>query len=139
MRLYQLQERNMSQNKSVTSNIDKFTWGFEFEIASVLKDDVETNKFYKLIYEKYIKGKKEKFHKKATMLKADEIEPMTGFPIGGVCPFAPKDGVKVYLDESLKKHEFVYPACGSSNSAIKLTISELENIVQFDSWIDVTK
>lgn len=44
---------------------------------------------------------KEKFHKKATMLKADEVEPMTGFPIGGVCPFAPKDGVKVYLDESL--------------------------------------
>lgn len=69
---------------------------------------------------------KEKFHKKSTMLKADEVKPMTGFPIGGVCPFAPKDGVKVYLDESLKRFDKVYPACGSRNSAIELSIPELE-------------
>ena len=70
---------------------------------------------------------KEKFHKKATMLKADEVEPMTGFPIGGVCPFAPKDGVKVY------------PACGSRNSAIELTIPELEKYSQAVEWIDISK
>ena len=82
---------------------------------------------------------KEKFHKKATMLKGDEVEALTGFPIGGVCPFASKDGVKVYLDESLKRFEKVYPACGSRNSAIKLTIPELEKYPQAVEWIDISK
>ena len=75
---------------------------------------------------------KEFFHEKAHMIPREDLVEL-------VCPFGVNDGVTIYLDESLKKHEFVYPACGSSNSAIKLTISELENIVQFDSWIDVTK
>ena len=70
---------------------------------------------------------KEKFHKKATMLKGDEVEALTGFPIGGVCPFASKDGVKVY------------PACGSRNSAIELTIPELEKYSQAVEWIDISK
>ena len=70
---------------------------------------------------------KEKFHKKATMLKADEVEPMTGFPIGGVCPFAPKDGVKVY------------PACGSRNSAIELSIPELEKYSKAVEWVNIGK
>lgn len=82
---------------------------------------------------------KEKFHKKATMLKADEVEPMTGFPIGGVCPFAPKDGVKVYLDESLKRFDKVYPACGSRNSAIELSIPELEKYFKAVEWINIGK
>lgn len=82
---------------------------------------------------------KEKFHKKATMLKGDEVETLTGFPIGGVCPFASKDGVKVYLDESLKRFEKVYPACGSRNSAIELTIPELEKYSQAVEWIDISK
>lgn len=82
---------------------------------------------------------KEKFHKKATMLKGDEVEALTGFPIGGVCPFASKDGVKVYLDESLKRFEKVYPACGSRNSAIELTIPELEKYSQAVEWIDISK
>ena len=79
---------------------------------------------------------KEFFHEKAHMIPREDLVELVGH---GVCPFGVNDGVTIYLDESLKKHEFVYPACGSSNSAIKLTISELENIVQFNSWIDVTK
>jgi prolyl-tRNA editing enzyme YbaK/EbsC (Cys-tRNA(Pro) deacylase) len=82
---------------------------------------------------------KEKFHKKSTMLKGDEVETYTGFPIGGVCPFAPKDGVKVYLDISLKRFDTVYPACGSRNSAIKLTIPELEKYSKAIEWIDISK
>lgn len=82
---------------------------------------------------------KEKFHKKATMLKGDEVEAYTGFPIGGVCPFVAKDGVKVYLDESLKRFTTVYPACGSRNSAIELTIPELEKYSQAVEWIDISK
>ena len=82
---------------------------------------------------------KEVFHEKAHMIPREDLVELVGHETGGVCPFGVNDGVTIYLDESLKKHEFVYPACGSSNSAIKLTISELENIVQFNSWIDVTK
>ena len=73
------------------------------------------------------------------MLKGDEVETYTGFPIGGVCPFAPKDGVKVYLDISLKRFDIVYPACGSRNSAIKLTIPELEKYSKAIEWIDISK
>ena len=66
------------------------------------------------------------FGVKAKMLPAAEAEQLIGHAVGGVCPFAVNEGVKVFLDESLKRFEFVYPACGSSNSAIKLTIPELE-------------
>ncbi len=82
---------------------------------------------------------KEVFHKKPSMLKGDEVEAMTGFPIGGVCPFAAKDGVKVYLDESLKRFETVYPACGSRNSAIELSISELEKYSKSSGWVNISK
>lgn len=82
---------------------------------------------------------KERFHKKAAMLKADEVENFTGFPIGGVCPFAPKDGVEVYLDESLKRFSKVYPACGSRNSAIEMTIPELEKYSKSVDWVDIGK
>ena len=79
------------------------------------------------------------FHTKAKMLQFDEVEPMTGHRVGGVCPFAVNDGVKVYLDESLKRFETVFPACGSSNSAIELTIPELERYSGYIDWIDVCK
>ena len=82
---------------------------------------------------------KEKFHKKAVMLKGDEVENLTGFPIGGVCPFVPKDDVKVYLDKSLKRFDKVYPACGSRNSAIELTIPELEKYSKAVDWVDIGK
>lgn len=82
---------------------------------------------------------KAQFHTKAKMLSFDEVEALTGHAVGGVCPFGVKEGVKVYLDESLKRFEVVYPACGSSNSAVKLTLPELERASGCESWIDVCK
>ena len=82
---------------------------------------------------------KAQFNKKASMLKYDEVENLIGHAVGGVCPFAINEGVDVFLDESLKRFETVYPACGSSNSAIELTIEELEKYSNYISWIDVCK
>ena len=82
---------------------------------------------------------KAKFGAKAKMLKSDEVEPLIGHAVGGVCPFGINEGVKVYLDESLKRFETVFPACGSSNSAIELTISQLEKYSGFSEWVDVSK
>lgn len=79
------------------------------------------------------------FHEKAKMLKADEVESLIGHKVGGVCPFGINDGVDVYLDISLKDFDIVYPACGSSNSAVKLTIKELEDASNYKEWIDVCK
>lgn len=79
------------------------------------------------------------FHKKARMLQHEEVEPLVGHRVGGVCPFAVNDGVKIYLDNSLKRFETVFPACGSANSAVELTIDELEKYTKFDSWVDVCK
>ena len=64
---------------------------------------------------------------------------MIGHSIGGVCPFAVNTGVEVYLDESLKRFETVFPACGSSNSAIELTIPQLEKLSGFIKWVDICK
>ena len=82
---------------------------------------------------------KAKFQTKAKMLSFDEVEECIGHAVGGVCPFAINDGVKVYLDESIKRFETVFPACGSSNSAIELTMEELEKYSGFEEWIDVCK
>ena len=82
---------------------------------------------------------KAQFHFKAKMLPADVCARMTGHAVGGVCPFAVPEDVKVYLDESLKRFDTVFPACGSSNSAIELTIAELEKYSGFDEWVDVCK
>ncbi len=79
------------------------------------------------------------FGKKAKMLSFEEAEPLIGHAVGGVCPFAVNEGVDIYLDESLKRFESVFPACGSSNSAIELTLEELEKYSNYKSWIDVTK
>lgn len=79
------------------------------------------------------------FHTKAKMIPFEEVNNLIGHNPGGVCPFAIKEDVTVYLDESLKRFEHVYPACGSSNSAIKLTIEELEKYSNYTSWIDVCK
>ena len=79
------------------------------------------------------------FHCKAKMLSHDEVEPKTGHMVGGVCPFALNDGVDVYLDESLKKYDMVYPACGTASSAIGLSIPELEECSQSVGWVDVCK
>lgn len=79
------------------------------------------------------------FGAKAKMLSPDDIVEKIGFAIGGVCPFAVNDGVTVYLDQSLKRFITVFPACGSSNSAIELTIPELEKYSNFECWVDVCK
>lgn len=79
------------------------------------------------------------FETKAKMLAYEEAEELIGHAVGGVCPFAVNEGVEVYLDESLKRFETVFPACGSSNSAIELTLSELEKYSGYISWIDVCK
>ena len=82
---------------------------------------------------------KKLFHTKAKMLKFEEVEAVIGHGVGGVCPFAVNDGVKVYLDESLKRFDTVFPACGSANSAIELSISDLEKYSAADGWVDVCK
>ena len=80
------------------------------------------------------------FQTKAKMLSFDEAENLIGHAVGGVCPFAVNDGVKVYIDESIKRFSTIFPACGSSNSAIELTPSELEKYsTNFVSWVDVCK
>lgn len=83
---------------------------------------------------------KAQYHTKAKMLTSEEVTERIGHNVGGVCPFAIKDDVKVYLDESMKRFDSVYPACGSSNSAIELTPGQLEQVAQnFQGWVDVCK
>ena len=82
---------------------------------------------------------KAQFGTKAKMLTPDQVEAMIGHAVGGVCPFGINGGVTVYLDESLKRFETVFPAAGSSNSAIELTIAELEKYSGFAAWVDVCK
>ena len=82
---------------------------------------------------------KDRFGCKARMIPADQVEPMVGHDIGGVCPFGVNAGVIVYLDESLRKHETVYPAVGTDHSGVKLTIPELERCSGFSEWVDVCK
>lgn len=82
---------------------------------------------------------KAEFHKKAKMIPYNDVEELIGHSVGGVCPFGIKDGVTVYLDDSLKRFDIIYPACGSSNSAVKMTIEELENTTNYEKWVDVCK
>ena len=82
---------------------------------------------------------KSTFHKKASMLKVDELTELVGHPVGGVCPFGINEGVRVYLDQSLRRFPSVFPACGSANSAIELTIPELEAASRCREWVDVCK
>ncbi len=82
---------------------------------------------------------KAQFGTKAKMLSPEGAETIVGHAVGGVCPFAVNEGVDVYLDISLKRFETVFPACGSSNSAIKLTITELEEYSGYIGWVDVCK
>lgn len=82
---------------------------------------------------------KAQFATKAKMLTAEEAVQLVGHAVGGVCPFAVKEGVTVYLDASMKRFETVFPACGSSNSAIELTIEELEKYSGYTAWVDVCK
>ena len=82
---------------------------------------------------------KQEFHKKAKMVPSEELLEIIGHEMGGVGPFGLKENVKVYLDESLKRFDYIYPACGSHNSAIKITIKELEDVSNYEKWVDVSK
>ena len=82
---------------------------------------------------------KDTFHMKAKMIPFEEVEGWIGHAPGGVCPFGIKEGIKVYLDESLKQFDTVYPAAGNDHSAVKLTIAELEEVAGAVGWVDVCK
>lgn len=82
---------------------------------------------------------KAEFGEKMKMLSSEETESKIGHKVGGVCPFVVKDGVKIYLDISLRRFKTVYPACGSSNSGIGLSIQELEEFVDYEKWVDIAK
>lgn len=82
---------------------------------------------------------KDEFLEKAKMISFENVETLIGHAVGGVCPFGINDGVTVYLDVSLKRFNTVYPACGSSNSAVKLTLDELETASGYQKWVDVCK
>ena len=98
-------------------------------IVIVIKGDVKIdNSKFKL-----------EFGEKAHMLSYEEVEKITGHPVGGVSPFGLKDGVELYLDKSLKKFKTVFPACGNTNNAIEVSIEELEKVTNYPKWIDVCK
>lgn len=82
---------------------------------------------------------KAEFHTKAKMIPFENVEELIGHAVGGVCPFGINENVDVYLDNSLKRLTIVYPACGSPNSAVKLTLNELEKTSNYKKWIDVCK
>ena len=82
---------------------------------------------------------KAQFGMKPKMLAAEKVEPLIGHGIGGVCPFGVNEGVPVYLDESLRRFDYVYPAAGTSASAVYLTLSELERASEHQGWVDVSK
>ena len=82
---------------------------------------------------------KAEFHTKAKMLPFESVETLVGHAVGGVCPFGINEGVAVYLDQSVKRLSVLYPACGSSNSAVRLTLAELEGASHFEKWVDVCK
>jgi prolyl-tRNA editing enzyme YbaK/EbsC (Cys-tRNA(Pro) deacylase) len=82
---------------------------------------------------------KAEFHAKAKMIPFDDVETLIGHAVGGVCPFGVNSNVSVYLDESLKQYSIMYPACGSSNSAVKLTLEELEKSTNYIKYVDVCK
>lgn len=82
---------------------------------------------------------KKEFNVKAKMIPFEDVEKLVGHSVGGICPFGIKENVDVYLDDSIKRFKIIYPACGSSNSAVKLTVEELEKASNCKKWIDVCK
>ena len=82
---------------------------------------------------------KQEFGKKAKMIQREQVEELIGHEAGGVCPFGVNENVEIYLDESLKKWDTVYPAAGNANSAVRLELDELEKLVSARKWVDVCK
>lgn len=114
----------------------------EGEIAKTLSFLIEDNPILVVVAgDKKIDNSKYKkeFHQKAKMIPYERVEELIGHHVGGVCPFGINKEVKVYLDKSLQKYKIVYPASGSNNSAVKLTIKELESASNYQKWVDVCK
>lgn len=114
----------------------------EGEIAKSLSFLVEDNPILVIVAgDKKIDNHKfkEEFKVKAKMIYFEMVESLIGHAAGGVCPFGINDNVCVYLDISLKKYDYVYPACGTSNTAIKLTINDLEETSNYKKWVNVCK
>ena len=105
-----------------------FVWGESALLIVAAGDAKVDNRRYK-----------DEFGTKAKMLTPQEAEDLVGHAVGGVCPFGVKPGVRVFLDQSLKRFEEVYPACGSANSAVRLSIPELELSSGCEKWVDVCK
>ena len=106
-----------------------FKTGSEAIVVVIAGDGKVDNSKYKAL-----------FHTKAVMVHPEELMELVGHPMGGVCPFAVNEGVKTYLDISLKRFETVYPAAGTPNSAVKLKVEELEKAAQnFAGWVDIAK
>ncbi len=143
-KLYEMEERIIElETSSATVELAAQAIGCEPErIAKTLSFQVEEKPILivtagdtKIDNAKY----KAKFHAKAKMLSPDEVLEKIGHAVGGVCPFGIKDGVLVYLDESLKRFETVFPAAGSHNSMIELNLQELEQYSNYKEWVDVCK
>lgn len=117
---------------NVSNNEIAKTLSFDLGNESIL---IITAGDYKIDNHKF----KETFGVKAKMIDRENVEKIIGHDVGGVCPFGINENIKVYLDESLKKYEYIYPACGTDNSAIKLTNEELFNISNSIKYIDVCK
>lgn len=81
---------------------------------------------------------KRRFGGKSRMLRGDDVHELTGYPIGGVCPFANPEGTRVFLDESLRRFDLVYPAAGTATSAVPIEISEFADLCGAEDWVDVT-
>ena len=82
---------------------------------------------------------RDRFNCRPHMIPVDEVENLIGHAVGGVCPFAVNEGVPIYIDESLKRFDYVYPAAGSSNSIAKFQLDELPRYINFFDWVDVAK
>ncbi|WP_294705022.1 YbaK/EbsC family protein [uncultured Fusobacterium sp.] len=132
------------------SSKDTTTVKLAAEAFGILEDEIAKTMGYKLKNGEYIliltKGTarldnrkfKDIFHEKAVMIPADEVFEATGHPVGGVCPFGLKSPLKIYLDESLKEFNTVYPAGGSPHSAVKISLDMLADITKGE-WVNVTK
>lgn len=144
LKQYGLVERvQVTEKSSATVKEAAIAFGCEEkEIAKTLSFYVEDKPILIVTAgdQKIDNGKyKAEFHTKAKMIPFEEVEERTGYDVGGVCPFGIEPGVTVYLDTSLQRFPFVYLACGSANSGIKLSIEELEKTSCFAKWIDVCK
>ena len=141
---YNLEDRIMefTESSATVKEAAKAIGCKESEIAKTLSFLIEDKPILIVVAGdcKIDNGKyKQEFGKKAKMIPYEEVEKLIGHNVGGVCPFGINENVTVYLDNSLKKFDTIYPACGESNTAIKLTIEELEETSNYKKWIDVCK